>query len=138
MLACAALVDLWYVSPAGADMDLYEYLVYLAVVGAFTVFWYLLLLLAFPRLPRQGWLTGLLTGVLVDLSIALLAVAAYWGASSRPGSPSSTNAILGLELSYAFAYLAIFLMFASWRILLVYTLGGWLAGRLMRVIPRAR
>ena len=137
MLACAALVDLWFCWPAGADMDPYEFLVYLVVLGSFTVLWYPVVLLVFPRLQRDGWAVGLLTGVLVDLSIVLLAAAAYWGASSHPGSPSSTNAILGLELAYVFAYLGIFLVFTSWRIPLLYTLGGWLAEYLI-AIRRAR
>jgi len=136
MLLCAALVDLWYCWPAGADIDAYEFLVYLVVLGVPTLFWYAMLVLFYPAL--RGLVAGLLTGILADLSLVLLAVGAYWGASSHPASPSSTNAILGLELSYAFAYLMIFLVFASWRILLVYAIGGWLAERLMRVIPRAR
>jgi len=136
MLVCAALVDLWFCWPAGADMDAYEFLFYLAVIGTFTVFWYLVLLAVFPRLRPYGWAAGLLTAVLVDLSIALLAALAYWAASTHPNAPAATNTILGLELAYAFAYLAIFLMFVSWRVLLVYTAGGWVAQRLMRRLHR--
>jgi hypothetical protein len=138
MLVCAALVDLWFCWPAGADMDAYEYLVYLAVLGTFTVFWYLVLLLVFPRLQRTGPAAGLLTAVLVDLSIVLLGGLAYWAAASHPESPSSTNAILGLELAYVFAYLMIFLMFVSWRVLIVYALGGWIARRLMSAVRPSR
>jgi len=135
MLACAALIDLWFCWPAGADMDAYEFLVYLVVIGTFTVLWFPLLLLTFPRLQRYGAVAGFVTAVLVDISIALLAAAAYWAAQSHSGSPSA-NAILGLELAYAFAYLAVFLVFTSWRMLLVYTLGGWVAQRLMQARRR--
>jgi hypothetical protein len=132
MLLCAALLDLWFCWPAGAEMDAYEFLVYLVVIGTFTVLWYPVLLLAFPRLQRYGFITGFLTAVLVDISIAVLSAVVYWGASSHSGSPSA-NAILGLELAYAFAYLGIFLMFVSWRALLVYMAGGWVAQRVMRM-----
>ncbi len=137
MLACAAVVDLWFCWPAGADIDAYEFLVYLAVLGTFTVLWYVLLVLAFPRLQRFGAVAGFVTGVLADISIFLLGAAAYWGASSHPDSTAATNPILGLELAYVFAYLAIFLMFVSWRVLLVYTVGGWVAQQLMRATPPA-
>ena len=48
MLLCAALVDLWFCWPAGADIDAYEFLVYLVVLGTFAF------LLLRPRLhgPR--------------------------------------------------------------------------------------
>ena len=134
MLLCAALLDLWFCWPAGAQMDAYEFLVYLAIIGIFTLFWYLVLMLVFPRLQRHGWAAGLLTGLLTDLSIAILSALAYWAAAGHSGS-ASDNAILGIELAYAFAYLTIFLVFVSWRVLLVYAAGGWVAQRLMR-IPR--
>jgi len=132
MLLCAALIDLWFCWPAGVDMDAYEFLVYLVIIGTFSVIWYLVLLLVFPRLQRYGWAAGILTAVLVDLSIAILSVLVYWATASHSGSPSA-NAILGIELAYAFAYLAVFLMFISWRVLLVYAAGGWVAQQLMRV-----
>jgi hypothetical protein len=131
MLLCAALVDLWFCWPAGANMDAYEFLVYLIVLGTFTVLWYTLLVLTFPRMQRYGAVAGFSTAVLADISIALLGAVAYWAAADHQGSPS-TNAILGIELAYAFAYLTIFLIFASWRVLIVYTLGGWIAQRVMR------
>ena len=131
--AAVAVVSLrWF---TGVDLYPRELAAFLAVLGALTVFWYALLLLAFPRLQRRGLTAGLATALLVDLSIGLFAGVAYWSA----GSPAAkTDMGLGLEASYVFALLGVLLWLGGWRVLLLETLGGWLAERVMRAIPPSR